>query len=184
MHKSVISGCVSIRVESIRLLQFSQRIYFFFLLSAPENVKCHLGWVKGFCLAGFFSPESGQVWGCQFDRLKQSAEGVFSLHVWALNFKEATEAMASVALVLALVPLQTFSKEFKIFQLKCPFQNANSLALSKMKLQAGMCMVVLQPSSISYVLQMCEIWQTLTESWKWMVGSDVCPATGKILQLA
>ena len=36
-------------------------------------------------------------------------------------------------LVLASVPLQKFHIDFKISQWKCPFQNKNGLALSKMK---------------------------------------------------
>ena len=39
-------------------------------------------------------------------------------------------------LVLALVPLQQFTLDFKIFQWKCPLQNKNGLALSNLKFQA------------------------------------------------
>ena len=38
--------------------------------------------------------------------------------------------------VLALAPLQKFPIDFKIFQWKCPLQNENGFALSKMKFQA------------------------------------------------
>ena len=43
--------------------------------------------------------------------------------------------MASAALVLALVPLQRFQIDLKIFQFKCPLQNENAISLSKMKFQ-------------------------------------------------
>ena len=49
-------------------------------------------------------------------------------------YEQATEAMAYVALILALVPLQKFPIDFKIFKWKCPLQNETSL--SKMKFQA------------------------------------------------
>ncbi len=56
---------------------------------------------------------------------------IFTSQAW--NY---TEAMAFVALVLALVPLQKSPIDFKIFQWKYPLQNENGLALSKMKFQA------------------------------------------------
>ena len=59
------------------------------------------------------------------------------LYIQAWNDTQATEVMASVALVLALVPLQKFPihVDFKIFQWKCPFQNENGIALSMIKFQ-------------------------------------------------
>ena len=44
--------------------------------------------------------------------------------------------MASVALVLALVPLRKFPTHLKIFQWKYHLQDENGLALSRMKFQA------------------------------------------------
>ena len=39
--------------------------------------------------------------------------------------------MPPLLLVLALVPLQKFAIDFKVFQWKCPLQNKNGLALLK-----------------------------------------------------
>ena len=49
------------------------------------------------------------------------------------------EAKASVALGMALVPLQKFPIDFENFWWKRPFQNENGLALSKMKFQGWNC---------------------------------------------
>ena len=54
------------------------------------------------------------------------------IQVW--NYTKATE-MPSVALVLALVPLQNFLLHFKIFQWKCPLQTENSLGPLKAETQ-------------------------------------------------
>lgn len=45
--------------------------------------------------------------------------------------------MAYVALVMALVALQEFSRDLKIFRWKCPLQNGNGLAVSKMNPRPG-----------------------------------------------
>ena len=55
------------------------------------------------------------------------------LHQQAWN---NTKATASVALVLTVVPIHNFSFDLKIFKWKCPLQNENGLALSKMNFQA------------------------------------------------
>ena len=52
------------------------------------------------------------------------------------NFRETTEAMISVYLVLALVPLYKFLIAFMINQWKCPLQSEIGLALSEVKFQA------------------------------------------------
>ncbi len=49
------------------------------------------------------------------------------VHVHALKYMDAMEAMTSVALVLALGSLQKFPIDFQIFQRNCSLQNENGL---------------------------------------------------------
>ena len=54
----------------------------------------------------------------------------------AWNYMDATEAIASVGLVLALMSLQNVPVYTKRLPMEAPFDNENGLALSKMKFQA------------------------------------------------
>ncbi len=59
---------------------------------------------------------------------------ISKLQAWI--YTEATEAMTLAFVVVALRHLPKFPIDFKIFQWKCPSQNENGPALSKIKLQA------------------------------------------------
>ena len=66
--------------------------------------------------------------------LSSSISAQHHLQVW--NYKPWPSLPR---LVKALVSLQKFPIEFRICQWKCPVQNENGLALSKMKFQACVC---------------------------------------------
>ena len=70
----------------------------------------------------------------------------------ACNYKKGVEAITYVALVLALMPLQKFPIGFTIFQWKCPLQNENGLAFSKMKLHAW------KTNNIIVVFDLVQFW--------------------------
>ena len=55
---------------------------------------------------------------------------------------QAMKAMTFVALLLALVPLQSFPTGYNIFQWKCLLQNENGLALKRIKLLAGLSITI------------------------------------------
>ena len=75
---------------------------------------------------------------------KRNATTYF-LVCWGMNrnYAETTEAMTSVAMVLALMPLQKFLKACKICQWKCLLQIESGLTLLKMKFQAWIRAVII-----------------------------------------
>ena len=55
--------------------------------------------------------------------------------------RRAQRLRASIAILLALAPLQKLAIDFEIYQWKSRFQNDKGLALSKMKFQASMLII-------------------------------------------